>query len=53
MAQPRNTADDPPVPPEEKKKNGTVNRLYNDSHVSLGFSWTGDVNSPQPESSVG
>ena len=40
------TADNPP--PKEKRKK-TVSRQYHESYLSYGFSWTGDVNCPQPE----
>ena len=36
-------------PPKEKRKK-TVSRQYHESYLSYGFSWTGDVNIPQPES---
>uniref|UniRef100_A0A8C5AU24 Uncharacterized protein n=1 Tax=Gadus morhua TaxID=8049 RepID=A0A8C5AU24_GADMO len=39
---------DNPVPPKEKREK-TVSRQYHESYLSYGFSWTGDVNIPQPE----
>ena len=35
-------------PPKEKREK-TVSRQYHESYLSYGFSWTGDVNIPQPE----
>ena len=45
---PTTSAETADNPPKEKRKK-TANRQYHDSYLSYGFSWTGDVNTPQPE----